>query len=262
MNKIKTIIRKEWAEVFKNRMVLYIMIFMPLLFVVLPLVILGSMGGTDLGDSDAGIPEQFTKVCPPELNSGQCMQMFMVSSFMTMFLMLPMIIPVTISAYSIVGEKTTRSLEPLLATPITTVELLAGKSLAAAIPAVLATYVAYGIFLVGTYIITKSLVFVGALASLPWLIAIFLGGPLMAGIAINFSLIVSSRVNDPRAAEQLSAVVIVPVLALFFGQLSGIFVLDTFKAVLGVIILLLLYFILVYAAAQLFQRETILTRWK
>lgn len=265
MNKIKTIIRKEWAEVFKNRMVLYIMIFMPLLFVVLPLVILGSMGsvsGSDISGADAGIPEQFNKTCPPELNGGQCLQLFMVSSFMTMFLLLPMIIPVTISAYSIVGEKTTRSLEPLLATPITTVELLAGKSLAAAIPAVLATYVAYGIFIVGTYIITRSFVFVGALASTPWLILIFLGGPLMAGIAINFSLIVSSRVNDPRAAEQLSAVVIVPVLALFFTQLTGVFVLDTFKTILGVIILILVYIILVYAAAQLFQRETILTRWK
>ncbi len=29
MNKIKTIISKEWAEVFKNRMVLFRSIFMP-----------------------------------------------------------------------------------------------------------------------------------------------------------------------------------------------------------------------------------------
>jgi len=40
VNKIRTIIDKEWAEVFKNRLVLYTVIFMPLFFTVLPLVIL------------------------------------------------------------------------------------------------------------------------------------------------------------------------------------------------------------------------------
>jgi ABC-2 type transport system permease protein len=33
---------------------------------------------------------------------------------------------------------------------------------------------------------------------------------------------VSSRVNDPRVAEQLSTIVIVPVLGLFFGQIAGL----------------------------------------
>ena len=40
MKKVKTIIRKEWAEVFKNRMVVFSVIFMPLLFTALPLILL------------------------------------------------------------------------------------------------------------------------------------------------------------------------------------------------------------------------------
>ena len=51
-----------------------------------------------------------------------------LSLFMFMFMIIPVAIPVTIAAYSIVGEKTTHSLEPLLATPITTSELLVGQS--------------------------------------------------------------------------------------------------------------------------------------
>ena len=51
-----------------------------------------------------------------------------------MFMLIPLFIPVNIAAYSIVGEKTTHSLEPLLATPISTGELLAGKNLASVIP--------------------------------------------------------------------------------------------------------------------------------
>lgn len=262
MNKILTIVKKEWAEVFKNRMVLFTVIFLPIIFTALPLVILGTTSSLAGTDSDTDLPAQFTSMCPPEMNSGECFQVFMISNFMIMFLMMPMIIPVAISAYSIVGEKTTRSLEPLLATPISTVELLAGKSLAAAIPAVLATYAGFLIFLAGAYLITRSETFVMALVDMRWLLAIFLAGPLMAGVAIAFSLIVSSRVNDPRAAEQLSTVVVLPVLAVFFAQISGIFVLNTTWVILGCIVLVLLDVILMYAAAQLFQRETILTRWK
>ena len=52
MNRIQTIIDKEWAEVFKNRMVLFTVSFLPLIFTVLPLVILyaTNTGSDILGD--------------------------------------------------------------------------------------------------------------------------------------------------------------------------------------------------------------------
>ncbi|RPI24705.1 MAG: ABC transporter permease, partial [Chloroflexota bacterium] len=115
MDKIKIIIRKEWAEVFKNRMVLFTVAFLPLLFVALPLIIIGTVGSAGDTTMGAEMPGQINAYCPPELNSGECFQVFMVSQFMLMFMILPLAIPVTIAAYSIVGEKTTRSLEPLLA---------------------------------------------------------------------------------------------------------------------------------------------------
>ena len=37
MNKIRTIIRKEWLEVFKNRLVIFTVAFLPLLMAVIPL---------------------------------------------------------------------------------------------------------------------------------------------------------------------------------------------------------------------------------
>jgi ABC-2 type transport system permease protein len=177
-------------------------------------------------------------------------------------MILPLAIPVTISAYSIVGEKTTRSLEPLLATPITTAELLTGKSLAAAIPAILATYGAFALFALGAWILIPNRALFLALMDARWLIAIFIVGPLMAIMSIDVSIIVSSRVNDPRVAEQLSMVVIVPLLAVFFAQIGGLIVINS-KLVLGIAGgLIFLDCILVYLAVRLFQRETILTRWK
>ena len=36
MKRIRTIIDKEWAEVFKNRMVIMVMLVLPLIFTVMP----------------------------------------------------------------------------------------------------------------------------------------------------------------------------------------------------------------------------------
>ena len=255
MDKIKTILRKEWAEVFKNRMVLFTIIFMPLMMTALPLIILYATRDVSVGDFTSEMPPQFSKFCPENLTGGECFQLYMVTQFMLMFMMIPLIIPVNIAAYSIVGEKTTRSLEPLLATPITTAELLTAKNLSATIPAVLATWIGFIIFAIGAGIIASSRSLVLALLDPLWLIAIFVVGPLMAVLSVNFSIIVSSRVNDPRVAEQLSAVVILPLLLLFF-LLSRTLILIIAAALLAIDAAV------IYLTVRLFQRETILTRWK
>jgi ABC-2 type transport system permease protein len=262
MNKIKTIVRKEWAEVFKKRMVLFTVIFLPLFLSVLPLIILYSMGGSSVSSASAALPAQFQQFCKTGMTPGQCMQYYIVSEFLIMFMLIPLFIPVNIAAYSIVGEKTTHSLEPLLATPISTGELLAGKNLASVIPAILATWAGFAIFAIGSLIITGGGALASALLDPMWLIAIFLAGPLMAILSVNFSIMVSSRVNDPRVAEQLSAVVILPLLAIFFGQIAGLFVLNSALILIMCVILALVDILVIYLAIRLFQRETILTRWK
>lgn len=267
MNKIKTIVRKEWAEVFKNRMVIFTIAFLPLLMTAIPLgIIYGTRGmatATAGTTTDSGLPSEMTQsMCPSGLSGRDCLQVFLVSEFMMLFMLVPVVIPVTIAAYSIVGEKTTRSLEPLLATPITTVELLIGKCLAAVIPAVLATYAAFGIFALGSWIIVANKMLLMALLDVRWLIAIFLVGPLLAVMAVTFSLMISSRVNDPRVAEQVSMVVIVPVLAGFFGQVAGLFVLNKQIISIVALVMLVLDALLLYLTTRVFQREQILTRWK
>jgi ABC-2 type transport system permease protein len=177
-------------------------------------------------------------------------------------MLLPVAIPVTIAAYSIVGEKTTRSLEPLLATPITTMELLVGKSLAAVIPGIVATYGAFTIFVVGSWIMLKNRILLTAIIDPRWLIAVIIVGPLIAILAVAFAIMVSSRVNDPRVAEQISMVIILPVLAGFFGQVAGLFVLNTQLILIVGGILAILDVIMLYLTTRVFQRELILTHWK
>ena len=263
MNKIKTIIRKEWAEVFKNRMVLFTVVFLPLILTALPIGILYAMGSdTSLSSATIRLPQAMSAGCPRRSDRRRMFPSYMVSQFMMMFMLLPLAIPAAISAYSIVGEKANHSLEPLLATPITTWELLVGKSLAAVIPAVGATYGAFLIFAVASYIMIPNKLLVAALLDLRWLLAIFLVGPLMAIMAVNVSIMVSSRVNDPRAAEQLSMVVILPVMGVFFAQLAGLFLINTPFVLISRVVIALVDVGLTYLAVNLFQRENILTRWK
>ena len=86
--------------------------------------------------------------------------------------------------------------------------------------------------------------------------------PLLALIGVALIVVISSRVNDPRSAQQFSAVLVVPVLALLFGQLAGIIVLGPALALgIGVVLAAIAAFAL-WLAARLFQREVILTRWR
>jgi ABC-type Na+ efflux pump permease subunit len=266
MNKIKTIIRKEWAEVFKNRMVIFTVAFLPLMMTAIPLGVLystrGSTAATGTSITSQLSSEVTQSLCPKGYTGADCFQVFLVSQFMLLFMLVPVAIPVTIAAYSIVGEKTTRSLEPLLATPITTLELLVGKCLAAVIPAILATYAAFGIFALGAWGIGANKAVMTSLVEPRWLIAILVVGPLLALLAVIFSLMVSSRVNDPRVAEQISMVIILPVLGGFLGQVAGLFVLNRTIITVVAFVLLALDALMVYLATQVFQREQILTRWK
>jgi ABC-2 type transport system permease protein len=263
MNKIRTIISKEWAEVFKNRFVLFTVAFLPLILTAIPLVILFiTRSGQDLDALNTEMPAQFNVFCPANLSSSECVQVYVVSNFMVMFMILPLAIPATIAAYSIVGEKVTRSLEPLLATPITTSELLIGKSLAAALPAILATWAGFALFAAGAWLMIPKRQVFSAVFNTHWLIAIFLVGPLMAILSVNVSVIVSSRTNDPRVAEQISMIVILPLMLVFFGQLAGLFILNNQLILLSAVALIFIDALLVRLAVHLFQREIILTRWK
>jgi len=171
-------------------------------------------------------------------------------------------VPVTIAAYSIVGEKISRSLEPLLATPVTTAQLLAGKGLAAALPGIITAWVSYGVFLIFARFFSVSDRVFSIFVNPMWLVAMFVLAPLLTIMAVAVGIIVSSRVSDPRAAEQLGALIVLPLMVLFFGSMTGFIMLNSTTFWLSSAIALLLDIGIGYVAVVLFQRETILTRWK
>jgi len=184
------------------------------------------------------------------------------TAFSFFFIILSAIIPTVIASYSFVGEKTEKTLEPLLATPTTDDEILLGKSLAAFLPVILMIFLSAVIFMVLMDIFTFAKV--GYLFFPNWIfvIIILLDTPLACVMSIELSVIISSRVNDIRSAQQLASVVLVPFLLLYLLTEFSVITIDvnTMLIIAGILALIDIFLFLISRA--LFRREEILTKWK
>ena len=87
-------------------------------------------------------------------------------------------------------------------------------------------------------------------------------GPLVSWTALMLAAIVSSRVNDARTAQQLGAFIILPITGLFVGQLVGQFLLGIPALLLTALAIVLANVALTWVGVRVFQRETILMRWR
>lgn len=182
--------------------------------------------------------------------------------FSIMFMLMPIFIPAVIASYTIVGEKRDRTLEPLLATPVRTWELLAGKCLAALVPTLAVTLVCAGLFAGGVLALALSPDVAAAIITPGWFAVLLLDAPLLALVGIALIVIVSSRVNDPRSAQQVSAVLVVPVILLLFANITGTLLLSPPVALVAAVVLAALALLALRVASRLFQREAILVRWR
>jgi len=88
-------------------------------------------------------------------------------------------------------------------------------------------------------------------------------GPLAALLGLQLAVCASSRVNDARTAQQLGALIIVlPIAALQIGQFVGGIVLTARMIAASAVLLCAGNAVLMSIAIRLFDRESILTRWK
>jgi ABC-type Na+ efflux pump permease subunit len=265
LRRIRIIIVKEWLDAFKNGYILLIGILLPLLLTAVPLLLLGvarTVSAQQLGVGNS-LPA-FLRQNPAlqNLQPNEIFQAALANQFMLLFLILALPLPVAMAAYSVVGEKRDRSLEPLLATPISIPELLLAKGLASLVPGVLSTWMCFIIYLFVARALVLSDAVYSAIFNSTWLLAMFVVVPLLTLLSVCLGLMVSSRSNDPRAAEQLNTFVILPILVLFFSQLVGIAVVNTVTIIFLAVAIALIDAILLRLAVSLFQRETILTRWR
>jgi ABC-2 type transport system permease protein len=186
----------------------------------------------------------------------------LITAFSIWFVIGAAVLPVGIASYSLVGEKLQRSLEPLLAAPVSDTEILVGKALAALLPTFAATYVGAVIFMALVDAVTTgtlhSRVYPDATIALILLVLV----PLVGLFSVGVNVLISSRANDVRTAQQLGAVIpALPLFALYILTETGIISLSVSNLWLFAGVVAVLDVVTIYATLRTFRRDQILTAW-
>lgn len=234
--------RKDLQDIRKNGYVFYSLLFLPVILA--GVSILGTLGYTLAFNSQS----QNTSGIDPVL------------IFSSLFIMIPAVITTLVGSTSVILEKNNHSLEPLLATPLTDMELFAGKALAPFVPGVLISWLAYAIYIVLTDTLTFGHLGYFLFPTELMLLQMFFLTPVVGLLGTFAALFVSSRMKDVRAAQQVSSLVVLPVLILVYIPIFAAGVDLLVNLILGVILLgvaLVLFFVSVKA----FSRESILISW-
>jgi ABC-2 type transport system permease protein len=171
-------------------------------------------------------------------------------------------IPLSIASYSIVGEKIEKSLEPLLATPLTDGEILLGKAIAALLPTLVAMYAGAAVFMVGVDAVTLGKLGYNYFPNWTFGVLLLVLVPVAVVMSVLYSVIVSSRVNDVRSANSYGILIFLPFLAIYFASEIRIISLDLNGLLIIAGILSAIDVALYFVSTAAFKREEILTKWK
>ncbi|MCL2477337.1 hypothetical protein [Candidatus Bathycorpusculum sp.] len=98
------------------------------------------------------------------------------------------------------------------------------------------------------------------LPNLTWIIMILGVAPTLALCSIGLTVMISAKVKGFKEAQQISVILLLPVMGLMFGQIFGILILGS--ALLAVLIALLgaTDVVIFYVGMKIFQREEILSK--
>ena len=188
-SRLAAVVRKEFREYRRNRLIIITMALVPVIFLAIPI---GTL---------AALPDEVPREAVEAI----------VGQAMLFFLIIPVMLPTTIAAYTVIGEKEQSTLEPVLTTPATDEEILTGKALAATVPSVLIAWLLFAVFLIFAALAGSELV--GELVFRPgWIVAQLALAPAVAVLAIEVGMAVSLRSSDIRVAQQVAGLAMLPVL--------------------------------------------------
>ncbi|MGO8874970.1 MAG: ABC transporter permease [Acidimicrobiales bacterium] len=233
--RIRSVVRKELRDYRRKRSIVVAMIILPTMFLIQPTLTIFLGSPSSSGDSSYyDLP-------------------------LLLLLLIPVITPSTLAAYSVVGEREQGTLEPLLTTPIRRQEFILGKATAVMIPTLALSYTVFGVFLAVVRLFANPAVVSGVFSQGPVLLALLLLTPLLAGWAIVVGMAVSVRASEVRVAQQLGMIASFPPLAVVV--LLGIGVIrPTFTfAVLFAIGLLVIDVRALRIVSRMFNRERLVT---
>jgi ABC-2 type transport system permease protein len=264
MTRTIALLGKEWLDLRRNRGALVPVAVITTLSLVLPFAIAVGipLATGELLSEDPSL-QRISAIAAPggDLTGDARIQSFLFQQFLVLFLLTPITGAMSLASHAIIGEKQARTLEPLLATPISTLELLVAKILGALLPTLAMSLAGLAVYFAGIGALAAPGV-LGTMATARTAILVGLVGPAAALVALQVALLISSRMNDPRTAQQFGVLFIIPVAVILVAQFAGSLWLSA--AMLTVIGLGLagVWALLTVLSVAVFDRETILTRWR
>jgi ABC-2 type transport system permease protein len=187
--RIHAVFRKELRDYTRNRFVITTMAVLPVIFLIAPMI---------------------TLVQIPDSATGTLVERA-VGVTSLLLLVIPIVIPPVITAYSVIGERDQGTLEPFLTTPVRREELLLGKAAAAFLPSVTVAYAIYAVVLISVKLGAAQVVS-STLLHTPQVLAQVLFTPLLAAWSIWVGIAMSVRASDVRVAQQLATLASLPAL--------------------------------------------------
>lgn len=268
---IWAIARKDLKEVRQNKaawipalaLPLIFAIVLPILFTVLPQVMPVEDIQRELGDM-----ETLLKNLPPTIQATfdglKLEQMFVLymTAFMLapLFLIMPLMFSSVVGADSFVGERERKTMEGLLYSPATDMELFLGKVLAAVIPAILLSWLTYLVYITVVNVASYGLFERIWFPPPTWWPLTFWLTPAFALLGISATVLVSSRVRTFMEAYQLSGSLVVLVLALVVGQATGVLFLGIGTVMIVGTLIWIVDAILIYMSVRNFKRSSLIAK--
>lgn len=264
-----SIAKKDLKEVRQNKAAwgpgiavpLIFAILMPLLFIILPQVIPVEDVERELGDIDVML-----RSMPPAMQAlfeGRSLeQMFVLYmagfTLAPLFLIMPLMFSTVIGSDSFVGERERKTMEALLYAPTSDMELFLGKVLAAVIPAIGLSWLTYLMYIIVVNAASYPL-FGEIWFPLPtWYPLMLWMTPALAVLGISATVLISSRVRTFMEAYQMSASLVVLVLALVIGQVTGVLFLGVGTALVIGTVIWLVDAALIYISVKKFKRSSLI----
>jgi ABC-2 type transport system permease protein len=254
------VFRKDLLDLRKNRGLLWSMLALPLVIVVTPLGVVWAYVRNP-SDPNLKAVALYYDLSVDLSNTARFLVDKVLADWFVIYLVMPVFVPILISSHAVAGEKEKRTLEPLLASPVTPLELVVGKSLASLVPSLTVCLIAFALLCIGVDVVAWPLTHEVVLPNRMWLFGVLVVAPLFAFFGNGVAVLISSRVGDSRLAQQLSGLIVLPLVGLAAGQFAGFLTSGTtYYALIGAFVLLLDVVIIV-VARRLFDRERLMSRW-
>jgi ABC-type transport system involved in multi-copper enzyme maturation permease subunit len=185
--RVRAIYRKELREYRRKRSIVAAMAIWPLLFLIQPMITIFTL---------------------PASSAAQ-----LANHHELLYLLaIPALVPATLAAYAVAGERQQGTLEPVLSTPVRREEFLLGKALAVLAPSIVVSYAVFAIFAACVELFARPGVAPALLAG-PDVLAQLVFTPLLAGWAIWLGIAISTRVSEIRVAQQFGLLANLPSVA-------------------------------------------------